>query len=111
MAFEQQMAIRVDETTDAMIAIAKFLAGYPGRKNLLWFSESFPNWIAATSDFGSDSFAGTANYADKIKNASQALTDARIAVYPVDARGLEVNSLYSTAQNPHINRNNPGAGF
>jgi VWFA-related protein len=111
MAFEQQMAIRVDETTDAMISVAKFLGGYPGRKNLLWFSESFPNWIAPTSDFGSDSFAGSATYTDKIRGASEALTDARIAVYPVDARGLEVNSLYSSAQDPHINRNNPGAGL
>ena len=51
--FEAQMAIRVDETTDAMVSIAKFLGGYPGRKNLLWFSESFPDWIAPTSDFGS----------------------------------------------------------
>jgi VWFA-related protein len=109
--YEAQMAIRVDETTDAMVSIAKFLGGYPGRKNLLWFSESFPSWIAPSADFGSDSFAGTASYADKIRNASDALTDARIAVYPVDARGLEVSQLYSAGQNPHINRNNPGAGF
>jgi VWFA-related protein len=109
--FEAQMAIRVDETTDAMVSIAKFLGGYPGRKNLLWFSESFPNWIAPNADFGSDSFAGTATYTDRIRNASEALADARIAVYPVDARGLEVSQLYSAGQNPHINRNNPGAGF
>jgi VWFA-related protein len=109
--YEGQMAIRVDETTDAMVSIAKFLGGYPGRKNLLWFSESFPVWIAPTADFGSDSFAGIGVYTDKIRNATDALTDARIAVYPVDARGLEVNQLYSTAQNPHINQNNPGAGF
>jgi VWFA-related protein len=109
--FEAQMAIRVDETTDAMVSIAKFLGGYPGRKNLLWFSESFPNWIAPSSDFGSDSFAGSATYTDKIRKASDALTDARIAVYPVDARGLEANQLYSVGQNPHINQNNPGAGF
>src|ERR1700728_2838026 len=109
--YEFQMALRVDETTDAMVSIAKFLGGYPGRKNLLWFSESFPNWIAPTADFGSDSFAGTANYADKIRHASEALADARIAVYPVDARGLEASQLYSVGQNPHINRNNPGAGF
>ncbi len=109
--FEAQMAIRVDETTDAMVSIAKFLGGYPGRKNLLWFSESFPNWIAPSSDFGSDSFAGSASYADKIRKASDALTDARIAVYPVDARGLEANQLYSVGQNPHINPNNIGAGF
>jgi VWFA-related protein len=111
MEYEQQMAIRVDETTDAMVSIAKFLGGYPGRKNLLWFSESFPNWIAPNADFGSDSFAGTADYADRIHKASEALADARVAVYPVDARGLEASSLYSAAQQPHINRNNPGAGF
>jgi VWFA-related protein len=109
--FEAEMALRVDETTDAMVSIAKFLGGYPGRKNLLWFSESFPDWIAPSADFGSDSFAGIATYADKIRKASDALTDARIAVYPVDARGLEVNQLYSAGQDPHINRNNPGASL
>ncbi len=109
--FEAQMAIRVDETTDAMISIAKFLGGYPGRKNLLWFSESFPNWIAPSSDFGADPFQGTADYSDKIRKASEALTDARIAVYPVDARGLETNQLNSASSNPHVDLNNPGAGF
>jgi VWFA-related protein len=111
MAYEQQMAIRVDETTDAMIAIAKFLGGYPGRKNLLWFSESFPNWIAPNADIGTDPFSGAGDYSDKIRKASEALTDARIAVYPVDARGLEANSIYSAASTPHINRNNPGASL
>ncbi len=105
------MAIRVDETTDAMVSIAKFLGGYPGRKNLLWFSESFPDWIAPSSDFGADSFQGTADYSDKIRKASQALTDARIAVYPVDARGLEANQITSASSNPHINPRNPGGGF
>ena len=109
--FEAQMAIRVDETTDAMVSIAKFLGGYPGRKNLLWFSESFPDWIAPNSDFGADSFQGTADYSDKIRKASQALTDARIAVYPVDARGLEANQITSASQNPQINPRNPGGGF
>jgi VWFA-related protein len=109
--FEQQMSIRVDETTDAMVSIAKFMSGYPGRKNLLWFSESFPIWIAPNSDFGSDSFAGTAAYGDKVRKATDALTDARIAVYPVDAGGLEINQLYSAGQNPHINQQNPGGGF
>ncbi|MDR3720837.1 MAG: VWA domain-containing protein [Candidatus Acidoferrales bacterium] len=109
--FEAQMAIRVDETTDAMVSIAKFLGGYPGRKNLLWFSESFPDWIAPSSDFGADSFQGTADYSDKIRKASQALTDARIAVYPVDARGLEANQITSASSTPQINPRNPGGGF
>jgi VWFA-related protein len=109
--FEAQMAVRVDETADAMVSISNFLGGYPGRKNLLWFSESFPNWIAPSADFGSQPFLGSATYSDKIQRATQALADARIAVYPVDARGLEVNQLYNASQDPHINSNNPGAGF
>jgi VWFA-related protein len=109
--YEAQMAIRVDETTDAMAAIAKYLGGRPGRKNLLWFSSSFPNWIAPTSDFGADAFQGSATYEDKIRNAFESLADAQVSVYPVDARGLETSQLYSTAQNPHISRTNPGAGF
>jgi VWFA-related protein len=109
--YEAQMSLRVDETTDAMVAISKFLGGYPGRKNLLWFSASFPNWIAPNADFGQDSFQGSADYSDKIRKATEALADARIAVYPVDARGLETSSIYSSASTPHINRNNPGGSL
>jgi VWFA-related protein len=124
--FEAQMSIRVDETTDAMVGIAKYLGGYPGRKNLIWFSESFPLWIEPTSDFGGDpalgispsqtkipgqEFAGSAVDTEKVRAAAEALTDAQVAVYPVDAKGLEVSQLYSVSQNPHINQVNPGAGF
>jgi len=115
MEYEAQMSIRVDETADAMLQIAKYLGGYTGRKNLIWFSEAFPIWIAPNADlsggpFG-NAFAGSASYNDKVKKAAEALTDARVAVYPVDAKGLAVDQLYSTAQDPHINQQNPGAGF
>jgi VWFA-related protein len=111
IAFEGQTRIRVDETTDAMVAIAKFLGGYSGRKNLLWFSESFPNWITPNPDFGSDLFAGTAVYMDKIRIASQALADARIAVYPVDARGLDTSAALSASQSPQLHPSKPGGGL
>ena len=111
MAYEAQMAVRVDETTDSMVQIAKYLGGYTGRKNLIWFSESFPNWIEPSSDFGTNPFAGSATYTDKISAAAEALTDAQVAVYPVDAKGLAPDAIYTATQNPHINRQNPGAGF
>jgi VWFA-related protein len=46
--FEQEtyastMDIRVRETLDSLRAIARYLGGYPGRKNLLWVSSSFPS--------------------------------------------------------------------
>jgi VWFA-related protein len=111
MEYEAQMAIRVGETADAMAQIAKYLGGYAGRKNLIWFSESFPIWIAPSSDFGSNSFNGSASYAERVRAAGEALTDAQVAVYPVDATGLAVSQISTAAQNPHINRRNPGAGF
>jgi len=111
MAYEAQMRIRVDETTDAMIEISKYLAGYGGRKNLIWFSEAFPIWIEPSSGFGTNAFGGSATYGDKVEAAAAALTDARVAVYPVDAKGLSVDELYSAVQNPHINEQNPGGGF
>jgi len=111
MTYQAQMAIRVDETAEAMIQISKYLRGYAGRKNLIWFSEAFPDWIAPSADFGADPFSGSASYSDKIRAAAEALTDARIAVYPVDAPGLTVDPLYSVAQNPHINQQNIGGGL
>ena len=111
MTYQAQMAICVDETAEAMIQISKYLGGYAGRKNLIWFSEAFPDWIEPSADFGSDPFRGSASYSDKIRAAAEALTDARIAVYPVDASGLTVDQLYSAAQNPHINQQNIGGGM
>jgi len=109
--YETQMSIRVDETTDAMIQIAKYLGGYEGRKNLIWFSQAFPSWIEPHPDFGSNSFSGTAAYTDKIRSAAEALADAHVAVYPVDAQGLVTDALYSATQNPPINRQSPGRGY
>ena len=96
---------RVSETADAMRAIAKYLGGYPGRKNLVWFSESFPIWIEPTTDFGNDPFIGSTTYTGKVREAADALTDAQVAVYPVDARALEGPEAFSAASptNPGTN--------
>ncbi len=126
MTYVEQTTVRVDETTDAMISIAKYLAGYPGRKNLLWFSSAFPIWISPTSDAGGNpamglspsttkipgqEFENSASYKEKVEQATEALTDAQVAVYPVDARGLEPDQIYTTTQSPRINRYNTGASL
>jgi len=117
VVYEQQTSLVVDETVQAMQSIAKFLGGYPGRKNLIWFSEAFPLWIAPSADFGENTddelanrfrqtFASSGNYAERMQAAAQALTDARISVYPVDARGLQASSLYNTDQTPFMGLHN-----
>ena len=99
MTFERESSaakgdIRTVYTLNAMNVIARQLAGYPGRKNLVWVSEGFP--INIDPDFElRDSFAGSRNYGPEIAEAATALMDAQIAVYPVDARGLMASSYFS----------------
>jgi VWFA-related protein len=82
-----QVDERVKMTLNAMQQLARYLSGVPGRKNLIWFSGSFP--IALTPDASLISpFSIMRNYEDEIKETSKLLSSARVAVYPVDARGL-----------------------
>ena len=121
--YVEQVGQRVEETADAMKAIARFLGGYPGRKNLLWFSDSFPLWIEPTSEYGGNpavssnptgvkipgqEFSGSAVYEDKIRGAADALADARVAIYPVDARGLEGPQAYLAANENTSTLRHPG---
>jgi VWFA-related protein len=116
LEYEEQTTVIADQTSDAMRAIAKDLSGFPGRKNLIWISEAFPQWILPGSGFGPHSveagdssslsdpfrqaFISSANYGDKLQSDAQALVDARVTVYPVDARGLVAPDLYDAAGNP-----------
>lgn len=82
-----QVDQRVKMTLDAMEQLARYLSGIPGRKNLIWFSGTFP--IALTPDGSLNSpFSVMRNYGDEVKETGELLSAARVAVYPVDARGL-----------------------
>jgi VWFA-related protein len=92
---ENAAATRVRETLEAMRAIGRTLAGYPGRKNLIWFSDAFPLSLPNTgkSQFDSPvpSAGGTSpgiSFARLLFETGELLTNARVAIYPVDARGL-----------------------
>ena len=89
--YGMQMDLRVRETLDALRAIARHLAGYPGRKNLLWVSSSFPIAIEPDMDLG---WAGFRNYQNDMATVTTALADAKIAVYPMDPAGLQVQSVF-----------------
>ena len=85
---------RVLMTLDALQGMARYLSAIPGRKNLIWFSGSFPISLDpndSRSPFrGSREgpFRGVSSYEDQVRVTSQLLSAARVAVYPVDARGL-----------------------
>ncbi len=116
--YANQMDTRVQTTMNALRAIAAFLGAYPGRKNLIWVSESFPLVLEPDSNFGNGTgsaypnrFAGTRSYTDQIQEAANALTNARVAIYPVDARGLDPD--FSASQHivsvPGSGSRNPAA--
>lgn len=95
-----QTDLRVQMTIDAMQELARYLSGIPGRKNLIWFSGSFPITIDPDPDAPNDPFRNVAMYGDEIKKTSALLTAARVAVYPVDARGLMTQNTVDVRYNP-----------
>jgi len=76
-------------STPAIFAeIGRYVADFPGRKNLIWFSGSFPSAIMATSD----PMVEALSVDDQIKEATDSLARGRVAVYPVDVRGVVATS-------------------
>ncbi|HWZ42170.1 MAG TPA: VWA domain-containing protein [Candidatus Saccharimonadales bacterium] len=120
----------IETTLRALKLLARTLAGYPGRKNLIWVSEAFPVSLtiegipernnantqiiarsagpfggAASADTPVNSqaplngqgatsapdtvVAGTGHsYAEEMAKITDALMDAHVALYPVDAAGM-----------------------
>jgi VWFA-related protein len=80
--------VRSQNTIEAVRAIARHAAGYPGRKNLLWIASNFPQWFnhdSAGSDIRFSSIG--VNWKD-VNDLDTALADARIAVYPMHPGGV-----------------------
>ena len=72
-----QLWSRQTGTLNAMAGLAHYLGGLPGRKNLLWFSGSFPipqSWPDMT---------------EKLHQTMALLGKSQVAVYPIVAYGLQ----------------------
>lgn len=98
--------IRVRYTLDALTALARMVSGYPGRKNLIWVSETFPIGIAPDPNLGLYAFDSMRSYDQDLTAAAETLMDAQVAVYPVDARGLTTSLMFEST----ANRINPAPG-
>lgn len=93
------MTDRVDRTAEALMAIARYLAQFPGRKNLIWVSAAFPISIGFMRPREIGNTRDQIVYTEQLGKAYKALNNADIAVYPVDARGLVAstsNRFYSS---------------
>jgi len=106
-----QMDLRVRYTLDALQQLAKYLRGVPGRKNLIWFSGSFPLNLDPDSTLQSP-FEAMRVYSQQVGETTAMLAASRVAVYPVDARGLMSDPQYdvqtaSSGMNTRSGRNPP----
>jgi VWFA-related protein len=93
----------IADTLNQLNALAKTLAGYPGRKNLIWLSGSIPlvffpeevnradGHISLKSGDAFDNMlisTSFKSYADLIKKVTDSFMAAQVAVYVVDAGTL-----------------------
>lgn len=97
-ADNQQTGNRVAATLEAFQLLARYLEGIPGRKNLLWFSGSFPIETFSTIPLpGGNQEAGfEKGYDQSVRKTADMLAAARVAVYPVDVRGAMAEPLGQT---------------
>jgi len=77
-----------------LIGIAKYLGELPGRKNIIWFSGSFPSSILPNSDRGGTE---AESFNREVKQATDAMARGQIAVYPVDSHGVVVTGGSTSA--------------
>lgn len=104
------LQVRMGTTVQALRSLSNNLAGYPGRKNLVWVAAVYPFLLAPEDtsavelEHGSDPTAppplpnetgGAVQATDvsnsfnqEIRKTETMLSEAQIAVYPVDPRGL-----------------------
>src|SRR6266700_1690999 len=107
---------RVGTTVGALEAIANHVSGIPGRKSLVWISGGFPIQVGMP-DIGKPGGGGPSNLEDasianrlprpdreattlddEVKRAAESLNRANIAVYAIDAKGVELDPSTDPSQ-------------
>jgi VWFA-related protein len=111
------LELRAGYTLDAFEALGKYLGQFSGRKSVIWFSASFPISVVpqsmTTSSTSTDPNGvvtvktepiGTmyADFSDDIRRVGSLLAASRVAVYPVDVRGVMGDPGYSAANAPDV---------
>lgn len=81
---------RVVMTLHAFQALARYLSQFPGRKNVMWISGSFPlTFFPETSPKG----VPRKEYRSEIRQTADLLTADQVAVYPISASGLAPDTI------------------
>jgi VWFA-related protein len=104
--FSLETNVRMHRTLDALRGISRYLDGYPGRKNILWISTSFPllllpgNLTATGNSTELQAIQGNLqnnlrDFIGEMQEVGSALMDAKIAIYPMDPGGVRTQSMFT----------------
>jgi VWFA-related protein len=103
-SFQQRLAITY--TLQAMQQVAQALAGFPGRKSLIWASGGFPfNVSDNTMQLAPAGRDTLSDVLPMYERTWDLLNNAQIALYPVDVKGLQVVGT------PTASVRNPGRNY
>jgi len=97
---QQYLRFRRDILRAGFRLMGRYLAGFPGRKNLIWFTAEVPENYRTQpleSSFGKSFRDDFDVLGDNPEDLTDALTLSRVAVYPIDARGLETPAQYDVS--------------
>jgi VWFA-related protein len=90
--FEKQREKRMI-LTRSMQALAQYLSAFPGRKNLIWFTGDIPfDFYGANPR---NPFVDEQDSFEQFGKMTDALRLNRVAIYPIDARGLRTDPRFS----------------
>lgn len=88
-----QTESRIEITLNAMQQLARYLASVPGRKNLIWFSGSFPVNVFPDPDIP-DPFTIASSFQDEVRKTADLMAASRMAVYPIASEGLMTDEVF-----------------
>lgn len=90
--FQNQMQnsqdrLRMTLTMKGLQALSNYLTGVPGRKNVIWFSESFP--LSIIPGRGVQNYEFNLSEQQELRKTVNMLAAAQVAIYPISPEGLE----------------------
>src|SRR6185437_12644967 len=90
-AFQTESRTRI--TLQSLQQLARYLSDIPGRKNIVWFSGSFPTGILPDPD-APDPFSSVKELQQEVHETADVLTANQVTIYPIAAQGLDTEARF-----------------